>query len=73
MTNEKPAACSLDASRLERRLVAIAEVGADSLVSHAVDGDGRHLLRFRPRAGTRDRLEGSSPPRRSAAPSSTST
>jgi hypothetical protein len=57
MTNEKPAACSLGASQLERRLAAIAEIGADSLISRAVDGDGRHLLRFRPQAGMRDRLE----------------
>jgi hypothetical protein len=57
MTKEEPPACSLDANPLERRLAAIAEVGADSLTSRAVDDDGRHLLRFRSRAGTRDRLE----------------
>src|SRR4051794_11468584 len=57
MTIENPTACSLDASRLERRLAAIAAVGADSLISRAVNGDGHHLLRFRPRAGTRNRLE----------------
>ena len=58
MTNEEtPAACSLDASRLERRLAAIAEVGAESLTSREIDGEGRHLLRFRPLAGTRYRLE----------------
>jgi hypothetical protein len=57
MTNEKPAACSLGSSQLERRLAAIAEVGAESLISRAVDGDGRHLLRFRPQAGVGDRLE----------------
>jgi|SRR5829696_208500 len=56
MTNDKPAACSLGSDALERRLAAIAEVGRANLISSEADGD-RHLLRFRPRAGTRRRLE----------------
>lgn len=57
MTHDNPpVACSLDASGLERRLAAIGEVGARSLVSHAVDGDS-HLLRFQAGSATRRRLE----------------
>ncbi len=57
MTKDKPIACSLGAGELEQRLAAIAEIGAESLVSHEVEGD-RHLLRFRADANTRRRLEG---------------
>lgn len=56
MTDPDPATCSLGAGALEERLAAIAEVGADSLVSHRVEG-GRHLLRFRAEARTLRRLE----------------
>ena len=56
MTEEIPAACSLDTGALEERLAAIAEIGADCLVSRQVE-DGRHLLRFRADAATRKRLE----------------
>ncbi len=56
MTDGKPIACSLDASGLERRLAEMAEVGADSLTDRAVE-DGRHVLRFRADATTRDRLD----------------
>lgn len=56
MTNEGPAACSLEAASLERRLAEIAEIGAHSLISRD-DIGGRHLLRFRADEGTRLRLE----------------
>ena len=57
MTEGKPVACSLGASELQQRLAAIAEVGAEDLISRDVD-DGRHRLRFRSSAATRERLEG---------------
>jgi len=57
MTDDRPIACSLDPSELPERLATIAEIGADSLVSREVRG-GRHLLRFRADAATRERLEG---------------
>jgi hypothetical protein len=56
MTDPAPATCSLGAGALEERLAAIAEIGADSLISRDADG-GRHLLRFRADAATRTRLE----------------
>jgi hypothetical protein len=55
--SEGPAACSLAAGQLERRLAAIAEIGSDSLLSQAALGGGRHRLRFRRGAETRRRLE----------------
>lgn len=57
MNENHPIACSLDATELPERLAAIARIGADSLVSREVEG-GRHLLRFRADATTRERLEG---------------
>jgi hypothetical protein len=57
LTNEGGTACSLGASQLERRLAAIAAIGAESLISRSVNGPGRHLLHFRQQAGLRDRLE----------------
>jgi hypothetical protein len=56
MTDTKPVACSLGAGDLEQRLAAIAAIGADSLIGRSVEG-GRHLLRFRGDAATRQRLE----------------
>ncbi len=56
MTDDNPIVCSLDAEGLQRRLAAIAAVGADSLISTQVEGDC-HLLRFRTNAATRKRLE----------------
>ena len=56
MTEDKPIACSLDAGELEQRLAAIAEIGADSLVSRELKG-AHHLLRFRSDDATRRRLE----------------
>jgi hypothetical protein len=49
-------ACSLGADDLQRRLAAIAELGAGSLIAREADG-GRHLLRFRADPETRRRLE----------------
>jgi pentose-5-phosphate-3-epimerase len=57
MPRDLPIACSLDASALEQRLAAIAEVGAESLVEH-VEESGRHVLRFQRDARSRERLEG---------------
>jgi hypothetical protein len=57
MTDQSPVACSLDAGALERRLAAIADIGADSLISHHAERGGHHLLRFRADAATRMRLE----------------
>jgi hypothetical protein len=56
MTEALPIACSLGAPDLEQRLVAIAEVGAESLLAHETKGP-RHLLRFRSAAATLERLE----------------
>ena len=56
MTDDTPIACSLGASELEQRLVAIARIGADSLVSRDLK-DGRHLLRFRAGAASQAQLE----------------
>jgi hypothetical protein len=56
MTDEKPIACSLNASELERRLAEIAAVGAEGLTGSSAEG-GRHLLRFRADAEVRRRLE----------------
>ena len=55
MSTDTPIACSLGAADLRQRLAAIAELGADSLLSREAD-DGRHLLRFRADAATRRRL-----------------
>ncbi|HWM55564.1 MAG TPA: hypothetical protein VNO20_09270 [Solirubrobacterales bacterium] len=57
MTEDKPIACSLGTSALEQRLAAIADIGADSLVSRETRGD-QHLLRFRSSDEIRRRLEG---------------
>jgi hypothetical protein len=57
MTEGNPVACSLAANELQGRLVAIGEVGAEGLISRDVEG-GRHRLRFRANAATRERLEG---------------
>lgn len=56
MADDKPIACSLDASELKQRLAAIAEIGAGSLISSETVGD-RRLLRFQASEGTRRRLE----------------
>jgi hypothetical protein len=56
-TNDRTAvACSLGAGELGQRLAAIAALGADSLLARGVEGN-RHVLRFRPDASTRRRLE----------------
>jgi hypothetical protein len=52
---DQPIACSLGASDYERRLAEIAAVAGESLTDHAVQ-DGRHILRFRARHATRERL-----------------
>lgn len=57
MAQELPVVCSLGAGDLEQRLAAIGEIGAESLLYRRRDG-GRHLLRFRSDARTRERLEG---------------
>jgi hypothetical protein len=57
MTQELPVVCSLGAGDFEQRLTTIAELGAESLIDHR-QHDGRHLLRFRSDARTRERLEG---------------
>jgi hypothetical protein len=56
MTESAPIACSLAADDLRRRLAAIAEIGADSLVDRRREGD-RHVLRFRAGGTTRRRLD----------------
>ena len=56
MTEYKPVACTLGTGELEQRLAAIAEVGAEGLVSRSVE-NGRHLLRFHSNGSTRRRLE----------------
>lgn len=56
MPQDLPIVCSLGAGDLEQRLAAIGELGAESLIDYR-QKDGRHLLRFRPDAGTRERLE----------------
>ncbi len=56
MTESKPVACSLDASGLKQRIAAIAQVGANSLISCDLDGN-RHLLHFHADANTQRRLE----------------
>jgi hypothetical protein len=56
MATELPIVCSLDASGLEERLAAIAEVGADALRGRSLEGGGHHL-RFRSDPRTRRRLE----------------
>lgn len=57
MANDVPIACSLSAGELQQRLAAIAEVGARSLLSRAVNGES-HLLRFRRDSATRRQLQG---------------
>ncbi len=57
MTKDTPIACSLGENELGRRLDAIAKIGANSLISHGVEG-GLHLLRFRASTATRQSLEG---------------
>jgi hypothetical protein len=56
LTEALPIACSLGAGDLKRRLAAIAEIGAESLLGREAD-EGRHLLRFSGDAATRKRLE----------------
>jgi hypothetical protein len=56
MSCEATVACSLAAGDLQRRLAAIAALGAESLVEQC--DDGRQVLRFRSGAATRQRLEG---------------
>ena len=56
MSKVRPVACSLGAAELERRVAAIAEVGAASLVSRSM-ANGRHLLRFRATGRTQRCLE----------------
>jgi MerR family copper efflux transcriptional regulator len=57
MAKDTPIACSLGAEELQRRLGAIAEIGAESLISSASEG-AAHLLRFRAGAATQAKLEG---------------
>lgn len=57
MANDIPIACSLVAGELQQRLAEIAEVGASSLLSRAMDGNS-HLLRFRQDPATQQQLEG---------------
>jgi hypothetical protein len=56
MTDAIPIACSLGTIELRQRLDQIAAVGAESLIDRRSE-KGRHRLRFRPDATTRDRLE----------------
>jgi hypothetical protein len=56
MTEEDPTACSLGASDLQSRLEEIAAAGAENMIARGIEGD-RQVLRFRPGAETRRRLE----------------
>lgn len=56
MADNEPIACSLGADDLQRRLAAMAEIGADGLIGSSAEG-GRHRLCFRDDAGMRERLE----------------
>jgi hypothetical protein len=56
MTTDLPIACTLGAGDLQRRLAAMAALGADALV-HAGAVDGLHVLRFRAGTAIRERLE----------------
>ena len=56
MPTDLPVVCSLGAGDLAQRLLAIAEIGAESLLDRKVEG-GRHRLRFRADPKTRGRLE----------------
>jgi len=56
MTEDVPIACSLGNDKLERRLAAIAEIGASGLISRDIENE-RHLLRFSANATTRQQLE----------------
>lgn len=56
MPSDHPIACSLSAAELPARLAEIAAVGEHSLM-HAREENGRAVLRFRPGAETRRRLE----------------
>lgn len=55
-TEALPVACSLSADNLKERLAAIAEIGAEGLLTREVDGE-RHLLRFSAGTANRKRLE----------------
>jgi len=56
MKDDTPPACSLEAAQLERRLAAIAAIGAEHLIAHDIEG-GCHILRFRAEDGARRRLD----------------
>lgn len=56
MTDDSPGTCSLGTGDLERRLAEIAAIGSASLIERSFDGR-RNLLRFRPDADIRQRLE----------------
>ncbi len=56
MPSDPSVACSLAAGDLQRRLAAIAALGAESLIDHTTEGS-RQQLRFRSGAATRRRLE----------------
>ena len=55
MPTAVPIACSLTAAELPERMAQIAALGADALAASEVAGS-QAVLRFRPRAGTRERL-----------------
>jgi len=56
MADTTPAACSLNVDALRKRLEAIVEVGAGSLISRDTEG-GNHILRFRASTAARQQLE----------------
>jgi hypothetical protein len=56
MTEAIPIACSLGPRELQERLGEIAAIGAASLIERSTEGN-RHLLRFRPDAEIRRRLQ----------------
>jgi hypothetical protein len=55
MTDSQPVACSLGADDLQKRLAAIAKIGADNLTDRKLE-DGCHVLRFSADAEVRKRL-----------------
>lgn len=57
MSEPEPPSCSLAPGELERRLEAIAAIGAGGLTGRGIEGD-RNVLRFRAEPETRRRLEG---------------
>ena len=57
MSEPAPPSCSLAPGELERRLEAIAAIGADGLTGRGME-DGRNVVRFRAEPETRRRLEG---------------